>query len=280
MQRPRKLGDIGRPPASTRPLRNVRLTVAYDGRRFKGFEVQPGLLTVRGVLEEAIGKATGEKVGIHAAGRTDAGVHALGQVVSFFSRSRLPAEKLRMAIADELPDDVAISDLSFEARSFHARHSAIARRYRYQIGTEKLPLLRNQVHWVRARLDIDAMRSAAAMLPGKRDFAAFADVEPGDDTTLDLYECEVAVEPPLVLVDLLADRFLWKMARRIAGGLIAIGRHQVAPAAMADALREPDGPAAKELRTYTAPPQGLILLRVLYTGDIKPQAAKLRPLSE
>ncbi len=279
--RPRPRRDRNAAPGP-RPasLRNLRLTVAYDGGAYRGFEVQPGRATVRGVLEQANWKATGERVRLHAGARTDAGVHATGQVVSFFSRASLPPPVLRLRIADALPDDVAVSALTVADKAFHARHSAIARRYRYLIATEKLPLLRHQCHWIRGRLDVARMERAARPLEGRHDFTAFGDLEKGDDPFVTIQEWELASEPPMVRFEIMADRFLWKMVRRIVGALVGVGLHELPEEVIERALADPRGEAAQALRPRTAPPHGLVLLRVIYPGDLKPFAATLAPRSE
>lgn len=258
----------------------MRLTVSYDGRRYRGFEVQPDQRTVRGEIENAIRKVTAEQVRLHAGGRTDAGVHALGQCVSFFTRCPLPPSTLRLRLADELPDDIAVPKLEIVGKEFHARHTAIGRRYRYQILTEKLPLLRGQAYWVKSRLDIDLMEQVLAPLEGRHDFEAFGDVGPHDDTDITMQEVGVDRQLPLVAIELLADRFLWKMVRRIVGAAIAIGRGELPAETLNEALRDPRGEAARKAREFTAPPHGLILVRVVYPGDIKPQAAKLFPMRQ
>lgn len=269
-----------RGPVGRGELRNFRLTVAYDGGRYRGFEIQPGQATVRGAIERALKEATGELIRIHVGGRTDAGVHATGQVVSFHARCPLHPDAFRKRVSDLLPDDVAVRSVEVVERGFHARHSAIARRYRYQLTTEKSPLLRHQAWWIRARLDVDLMRQAAAPLEGRHDFAAFGDVAKEEPTELTLQEWGIVQEPPIVAIELLAERFLWRMVRRVVGSLVAVGRGELPPSIVADALAKPRGEAAAALRPHTAPPQGLILVRVIYPGDLKPQAAKLDPIHE
>lgn len=260
-------------------LKNLRMTVAYDGGRYRGFEVQPHTRTIRGAIEQAILAATGERVRIHAGGRTDAGVHAQGQVVSFFSRSTLPLPRLLVLIDKELGDEIGVVKLEAVERAFHARHSAIARRYRYQITTRKAPLLRHQSWWVRDRLDVDVMRQVLESFEGRHDFSAFGDLEEGEDGVATIQEVALLEEPPLLSIEIMAERFLWHMARRMVGAAVAVGRGQLSREAVAEALAVPGSVAARGLKAHTAPPQGLVLLRVVYPGDLRPAAATFAPVS-
>src|SRR5438105_10001315 len=156
-------------------MRNLRLTLSYDGSDFSGWQTQPGFRTVQETLEEAIGKLTGEQVRANASGRTDAGVHAVGQVVNFFSTTQHAPEVLRRAVNAHLPADVVVRSVEDVPQAFDANHDARRKLYRYVIhdGEVPDPFLRRYCHHTRRRLDAATMRRAAEVLKGRHDFHSF-----------------------------------------------------------------------------------------------------------
>ncbi len=156
-------------------MRNICLTLAYDGTNYVGWQVQPNGVSVQSVVEAAIKQLTSERVNVFAAGRTDAGVHALGQVVNFQTNSQIPCEKIRSGLQRFLPDDVAVRRVEQVPAEFHARYHAIGKRYRYVIlnSRENLPFVQRYAYHVGRRLDERSMHEAGQALVGKHDFRSF-----------------------------------------------------------------------------------------------------------
>jgi tRNA pseudouridine38-40 synthase len=235
----------------------------YDGTGYAGWQTQPGQTTIQATLEAALLRLTQETISVVGAGRTDAGVHAQGQVVSFRSNRDLPLHEWRRGLNAHLPQDIAVQSAEIVADDFHARYSAKRKRYDYRIlhRQDRSALDRHRAWHIYGPLRLDAMREAAAFLVGKQDFASFQG-HPTDtkDTMCDLRQVDLVQEGPLILVQFVGDRFLKQMVRSIVGTLVEIGQGKRPPQAMKAIL------AAKDRRSagYTAPPQGLYLMRVDY----------------
>jgi tRNA pseudouridine38-40 synthase len=245
-----------------------KLTIEYAGTRYSGWQTQKNARTVQGEIERAIGAATREKAfEFMGSGRTDAGVHALGQVAHLDVRKALPAETLRRAVNDELPADIHVLAVSNVPHRFHARHAAEARRYLYQISRRRSAFAKPFVWWVKDALDLAGMQAAAMRFTGMHDFQAFSDDDPDEKSTEVLVdEVALAEAGDLVLVRVGGSHFIWKMVRRMVGVLVAIGKGELEPDAVQVLLRgNPEGlpPPA----TLTAPASGLFLERVFYPGD-------------
>ena len=251
-------------PASGGPQRNVRLLVEYEGTRYGGWQVQQDQRTVAGEILSAIRGALGEVPKLIGAGRTDQGVHAEGQVANFFTRTTLPAPAIAESLNAVLPADINILDARDAPLSFHARHDALARRYRYQLASRRSAFFKRLIWWMRQPLDHAAMEQAARTLVGRHDFTSFA------DKGADLAEPRVRVFHAalrrgkfITSFSIEADHFLPRMVRRIVGVLVQIGLHHIPVEAMNRFLSEiVDDPAA-----WTSPPSGLFLERVIYPGD-------------
>lgn len=244
-------------------MRTFKATVEYDGTAFAGFQWQRGARTVQGALEDAILKRTGETLRITGAGRTDAGVHALGQVISFASETRIPIERMALALNSALPSDLTVCRVEEVPETFNARFSASSRVYGYLILNRRMPsaLLRRYSAFCPETLDAPAMQAAAKRLLGEQDFAAFTnELEPGRTTWRDLRRCQVRRRRDLVLVRIEANAFLRGMCRAIVGTLMDIGAGKRAPDEIATILESRD----RRLAGPSAPPQGLCLLRVRY----------------
>jgi tRNA pseudouridine38-40 synthase len=242
-----------------------RLTVEYEGTRFRGWQEQQNApRTVAGVLRAAAEAAAGAPVELGGAGRTDAGVHALGQVAHLRVARRLEATVFARQVNDRLPPDVHLLAVEPAAERFHARHHAVARSYLYQVSLRRTALAKRFVWWVKRPLDVGAMRAAAAHLAGKHDFRLFCEKPAEQTSTLVVVErAELAADGALVLVRLVASHFLWKMVRRVAGALVEVGSGAFGVEDFA-ALVAGRGKAHAE---WTAPPSGLFLERVVYPGD-------------
>ena len=239
------------------PVR-YRARVQYDGTEFAGFQAQPGRRTVQGELERALAHLSGgSRIRIEAAGRTDAGVHATGQVIAFTWTGDMPARQLGPAIGALLPRDVAIGPLTRVALGFDPRHAATRREYRYRIWTgPRSPLRRRYVYELDERLDVDAMQAAARHLVGRHDYSAFGRVK--DSAVRTLYEVRVRRRGHLVTVDVIGDAFLRQMVRSIVAALIRIGMGRATTDDLVSELRSP----GRAFAGAVVPAQGLCLRRV------------------
>ncbi|MGE5591007.1 MAG: tRNA pseudouridine(38-40) synthase TruA [Bacillota bacterium] len=252
--------------------RNVRLVVQYDGTDLHGFQRQKGDLSVQEALERAIRQVTGEEALLAAAGRTDAGVHALGQVVTFRTAARLPLERLPWALNAHLPSSIVVQSAAEVPPDFHARFSAHAKTYRYAIQNSRfpVPLAARYAYLWREPLDVEAMGRAARHLVGRHDFAAFRATGSSARTTVrTVLDCRVEAEPlegtdggRLVAVWITADGFLYNMVRIMAGTLLEVGAGRRAPDDLPAILASRQRSRAGK----TLPPHGLCLVRVDY-GD-------------
>lgn len=246
-------------------MRTFRLMVAYDGAAFHGWQRQPQRRTVQGVLEEVLGTVLGETVRIGGAGRTDAGVHARGQVAAFSSPTRLPAAALPPLLNRRLPDDVRVRAAATAAPGFDARHDAIARRYAYHLLREDDVLLGRVAWHPRRVLRADGMARALGALEGTHDFSAFrgAGGSPGTPVCRMIHAGVSAWEGGLRL-DVVADHFLYHMVRNIVGTVLAVAEAADPRAAMRAVLES----RQRARGGVTAPPQGLVLEQVFYPTEV------------
>ena len=253
-------------PQSTSPLeRNIKLVVAYDGTAYHGWQRQAEPLpTVQGCLEEVISRLVDHEVTVHGAGRTDAGVHAAGQVANFVtSDRRIPLDNLRRAIDRKCPPDVAVLSAELAPGDFHASRWAVGKTYRYRIhvGPAKPVMRARRVYHYPRRLDAAAMAMAAERLVGTRDFRGFADsADPRGDTVRTIHRCEVSAWGDELHVQVSGNAFLYKMVRNIVGTLIEVGRGRW-PAEVVDRVL---AGRDRRLAGPTAPPGGLCLMHVRY----------------
>src|SRR5437773_3201663 len=245
-------------------MRNLKLTLSYDGTEFNGWQTQPGFRTVQETLETAIAKLTGEeKIRVNTSGRTDAGVHAVGQVVNFYSVTGLPADVLVRAINAHLPPDVAVRAAEDMPQAFDANRDAKRKLYRYVIHDGDVPsvFLRRYACQSRHRLDAAAMARAAAPLKGRHDFHSFETEWPNRMSSVrTITHLALNRFGDYLWLDVEADGFLYNMVRAIAGTLINVGRGYWPEARVADILAAGD----RKLAGPTAPAQGLFLVRVTY----------------
>ena len=241
---------------------NYKLLVEYDGTRYRGWQTQKNTdRTVAAVLERAASDLFGEPVRMTGAGRTDAGVHALGQVAHFHAAKRLAGLEVQYGINDTLPADVNVLSAEETDTAFHARHDAVSREYEYRISRVRTAFEKPFVWWVRDALDVPAMRRAALLFAGDHDFASFCENPAGQTSTrVRVERCEIAEQGSKILLRVAASHFLWKMIRRMTGTLVEIGRGHLAPDAVPRLLAGP----SREPARWTAPPSGLFLARVVY----------------
>ena len=244
--------------------RTLKLTIAYDGTRFVGWQRQAEGESIQGLLEDALARFEGAPVTVHGAGRTDAGVHALGQVASVRVTCSHDTATLARALNAQLPEDLRVLSVEEADPDFHARFSAKAKTYRYMVRNAPLalPFERAYVWHLPERLDLAAMQEAAGMVVGTHDFAAFQSVgteTPGSVRTI-LRSAVRQVEPGLVAYEVTGEGFLRYMVRALTGTLVEIGRGWREPGSMGDLVtggRRADAGA-------TAPPHGLFLVAVDY----------------
>jgi tRNA pseudouridine38-40 synthase len=248
-------------------MRNFRLTLSYDGTAYGGWQVQPNRNTVQAELERALHAVTGEGRRTIASGRTDAGVHAFGQVVSFSSDTQLPADVFCRALAAHLPRDIVPLEVREAPPGFHAIRDAVRKRYRYVIqdGPRRDVFARAYAWYFPQRLDVAAMQAAAAVLMGTHDFSSF-EASGSERASSVRTVFELAVERQAgdflerIEIEIEADGFLYNMVRNIVGALVDVGRGKQPIAWLAAVLAARD----RKRGAMTAPPQGLFLVRVDY----------------
>lgn len=266
------------------PLRNICMTMAYDGARYFGWQVQANGPSVQGAVEEAIRRLTGEACTVFSAGRTDSGVHALGQVINFKTTSPIPVVNWRGALQSFLPDDIVVRHVWEASPDFHSTYSAKQKRYRYVVynGALSMPFLRNYSYHMRKRLDSQAMHDAAQVLVGTHDFRSFETDWPNTSSSvrtvmeITIYRQRgwvawMAGDHPdahtlpgtaddFVCMDIVADGFLYNMVRSIMGTLIHVGRGTWSADDLARILTAQN----RSVAGNTAPACGLYLVSVDY----------------
>jgi len=257
-----------------------KLTLAYDGTQFSGWQAQPGRRTVQGVLQTAWQEITGEEVRVTATSRTDAGVHALGQVVGVVTNSKLMPERLHGGLNAKLPDDVVLLSVEPASDRFHATHDAVGKRYRYQIHNSRLrPVLDRHLVWhIPQMLDAAAMQRAGQLLVGKHDFASFQSTgSPRDSTVRTITEVRVTQagagtgagqggsdESARISIEVCGDGFLYNMVRNIVGTLVDVGAGRRPVDWVTEVIAARDRQAAGQ----TAPAQGLMLVEVKFEDAV------------
>jgi len=244
-------------------MRNLKLTLAYDGTDFNGWQTQPGFRTVQETLEAAIVALTGLPARVNACGRTDTGVHAVGQVVNFYSETQLPPDVLVRALNAHLPPDVVVSEAVDVPQAFDANRDARRKLYRYVVHDGPVPNLFLRRYCCRSRhpLDADAMRMAAEPLRGRHDFHSFETDWPNRMSSVrTITHLSLNRMGEWIWLDVEADGFLYNMVRAIAGTLINVGRGYWPVSKVSEILQAENRSEAGP----TAPAQGLFLMRVSY----------------
>jgi len=243
-------------------MRTIRLTIEYEGTAYNGWQAQAGGNTIQQIVAAAIEAVTREAVKLHGSGRTDAGVHALGQVAHFQTETSIPAENLVHAVNSHLPPDIVVKAAEDAPDDFHARYSARRKTYRYTILQQptRPALERRVVHWVDWPLDVDRMREAAAHLVGEHDFSAFESKSDKQSGARTVERLDVRRDGARIEIEVTATGFLYNMVRGIVGTLIEVGRGKMSPA---DVLRVLESRERGEAGP-TAPACGLCLVSVEY----------------
>jgi tRNA pseudouridine38-40 synthase len=256
-------------------MRTLKLTLAYDGTNYVGWQRQPDGVSVQQLVEDACAPLAGAGVAVAGAGRTDAGVHAIGQVASVHLESDLETDAIQRALNVRLPPDIRVTAVVDASARFHARFDATGKRYRYRLWTAPIlsPFDRWFVWHAPWPLDLEAMRDAGARLEGQHDFASFqgqAGVAAGDDTVRTIRSFAISsCDNSEVVFEIEGDGFLRHMVRTIVGTLVEVGRGQRAAASIGAVLEARNRQAAGR----TAPASGLTLVSVSYDGSPVPRAA-------
>ena len=244
-------------------MRNIKLTIEYDGTNYHGWQIQPNAITIQAAIQEALTKITKTQTQIVGAGRTDTGVHAAGQVANFHTRSQIPLISFQKALNAALPRDIVIIDMEEVSLDFHARFSAVSRTYRYTILNRTYPsaLLRNNAYFFANPIDIQRAATACQSLVGKRDFSSFQ--RSGSERLnpiCEIYGCRCWREKDLVYFEIEADAFLRGMVRAIVGTTLKLHDKEDS----VNRLREILDARNRSIAGASVPPHGLSLLSVKY----------------
>ena len=244
-------------------MKRVMLTVAYDGTNYHGWQLQPNVITIESVLNEALSSLFCEDIRVIGASRTDTGVHALGNIAVFDTEARMPAEKVSYALNQRLPEDIRIQSSVEVLPDFHPRHQNSKKTYEYRIlnSAFPMPVYRLYTHFTYVPLDIERMKRAAEYLKGEHDFKSFCSANTVAETTVrTIYDLSVEKSGSIITIRVTGSGFLYNMVRIIAGTLMEAGRGSLAPEKMPDIInaldRSKSGP--------TAPACGLTLVKYEY----------------
>jgi tRNA pseudouridine38-40 synthase len=246
-------------------MARYKLTLEYDGTSYSGWQTQKNARSVQGTLIRAAQAFFGQAVDIQGAGRTDAGVHALGQVAHLETAGTLPPQKILYGLNDHLPSNINVLKVESVHARFHARHQAVARTYIYLISKCRTAFGKRYVWWVRDSLHVEKMQAAGFLFQGFHDFASFADKRFDKDVSsrVKMDAVDVTSLESLIILRFSASHFLWRMVRRMAGVLVEVGRGNLTLPDVERMLKQFSDVPAK----WTAPPSGLFLMQVLYDGD-------------
>lgn len=247
-------------------MRRIKLIVAYDGTEYSGWQIQPEAPTIEMYLDKAIRELTGENVHVTGASRTDAGVHAYGNVAVFDTESTIPGDRFTFALNRFLPDSIVIQDSWEVSVDFHPRHCNTRKTYEYRILNTAVPLpqKRNFTWHVAGSIDIEKMKEAAAYIVGEHDFKSFCCVRTQAESTVrTIYSLEVLQEGSEIIIRIKGNGFLYNMVRIITGTLIQVGKGRFKPEYVKQMLRAKDRTVAGQ----TAPPQGLTLVGIEYVDN-------------
>ena len=244
-------------------MRNIKLTIEYDGKDFNGWQKQPNKLNIQGEIERAIENVTGEKVKLIASGRTDAGVHALGQVANFKTNSKMAIEKIPIAINSQVKKSIRIKNAEEVDENFHSRFNCKRKTYRYVIDNSKYgtAIYRNISYHMPIKLNVEEMKKAIKYFEGKHDFKAFKSSGTSSKSSVrTIYSAQILVEGDNIGIDLTGNGFLYNMVRIIAGTLVDVGLGKIKAEDIPKIIEGKDRTKAGK----TLPPQGLMLIKVDY----------------
>lgn len=249
-------------------MRRIMLTVAYDGTNYHGWQIQPNVITIESVLNEALSSLFKEEIHVIGASRTDTGVHALGNIAVFDTEARMPGDKVSYALNQRLPQDIRIEDSREVPLDFHPRHCNSRKTYEYKILNREFPLptYRLYAHFTYVPLDVTRMQQAADYLVGEHDFKSFCSVKTQAESTVrTIYSVDVRTEDEAyIVIRVSGNGFLYNMIRIIAGTLVKAGKGKITPQDIDLMLEAKNRCEAGQ----TAPPQGLTLMNIDYVdGD-------------
>ena len=241
-------------------MKRVMLIVAYDGTNYHGWQLQPNVITIESVLNEALSNLLKEDIKVIGASRTDTGVHALGNIAVFDTQARMPAEKFSYALNQRLPEDIRIQSSMEVAQNFHPRRQNSRKTYEYKIlnSAFPMPVYRLYSHFTYVPLDVELMQKAAYYLEGAHDFKSFCSVNTVAETTVrTIYDITVEKSGDMITIRVTGSGFLYNMVRIIAGTLMEVGRQNLEPENIPDILKALDRTKAGP----TAPACGLTLVK-------------------
>lgn len=245
-------------------MKRIKLTIAYDGTNYCGWQVQPNGITVEEVVNRALKKLTGEEILVIGASRTDSGVHALGNVAVFDSETTIPPERIAMALNQRLPDDIVIVRSEEVLPDFHPRYCDCIKTYEYHIINTKIPVPTKRLtnYFVSYELNIEHMRQAASYLVGEHDFVSFCNVRTDvENTVRTVTALDVLADGDEITIRIAGNGFLYNMVRIIVGTLLRVGRGFYEPEKVKEILEAKDRKAAG----VTAPAHGLMLVGIDYS---------------
>lgn len=241
----------------------VRLIVAYDGTNYHGWQIQKNAITVEEILQQALCDLLQEPIELVGASRTDAGVHARGNVAVFDTHTRIPAEKIAIAVNQRLPEDIRVMQSEEVEEQFHPRYAESEKTYEYHISNVpiQLPTRRLYSYFVYLPLDVEKMQEAAKLFVGEHDFAGFCSAKSQVQTTVrTIYDCQVEKEGDEICIRVRGNGFLYNMVRIIAGTLVEVGLGRRERSTVSRAIEKAD----RSLAGPTAPPEGLTLIKIEY----------------
>ena len=244
-------------------MRNIKLIIEYDGKGFNGWQKQPNKLNIQGEIERAIEEITGEKIDLIASGRTDAGVHSLGQTANFKTESKIPIEKIPIAINSKLKQSIVIKSAEEVDERFHSRYNVKSKKYRYTINNSKYgsAIYRNMEYHFPVELNLEKMQKAAKYFEGEHDFKAFkASGTSSKSSVRKIYKAEVVKNGDRIYIELTGNGFLYNMVRIISGTLLDVGIGKIEPEEIKDIIDKKD----RKFAGKTLTPQGLCLVEVNY----------------
>ena len=252
-------------------MKRVKLTIAYDGTNYCGWQIQPNGITIEEVLNKALSKMLGEAVTVIGASRTDSGVHALGNVAVFDTETRIPAERISYALNQHLPEDIVITKSEEVPLDWHPRYCDCVKTYEYRILNSQIwdPTRRLYTFFVSYQLNVEHMRRAAGYLIGEHDFASFCSIHTNvENTVRTIYSLDILTNEVELIIRISGNGFLYNMVRIIVGTLLRVGRGFYTPEQVKEILETKNRKAAG----VTAPPQGLRLIEIKYERPLSAQS--------
>lgn len=244
-------------------MRNIKLVIEYDGKDFNGWQKQPNKLNIQGEIEKVIYSITGEEVNLIASGRTDAGVHAIGQVANFKTNSNIPIDKIGLAINSRLKKSIVIKDVEEVDERFHSRYLCKQKTYRYIINNSKYgtAIYRNLEYHFPVKLNVNDMKKAIKFFEGEHDFKAFkASGTSSKSSVRTIFNTNLYEKDDRIYIELTGNGFLYNMVRIISGTLLDVGIGKIEPEEIKDIIDKKD----RKFAGKTLPPQGLCLVEVNY----------------